>query len=249
MSSCTLHYITLVSDIAIFVLKRDVKLQLTNITLHSPHFLAHVYCGQTAGWIKMPLGTQVGLGPGHIVLDGDRAPPPQKWAQRPNFWFMSIVARRSPISATAEYLFNCPASHSRCLGISFTANFVCHCDMFPSAISEAIRAANCRRTHGSWLGLRFCSHPAVSLHLSNEPGELLQWPWSWWQHHKHYRCCYYYETASPVLRTLIDAVCCYWPSSVVCRSVCHTSESLQKRLNSSRYHLGWGLGSGQRTMN
>ena len=20
-----------------------------------PHFLAHVYCGQTAGWIKMPL--------------------------------------------------------------------------------------------------------------------------------------------------------------------------------------------------
>jgi len=26
------------------------------------------------GWIKMPLGTEVGLGPGHIVLDGDPAP-------------------------------------------------------------------------------------------------------------------------------------------------------------------------------
>ena len=25
----------------------------------SPQFLAHVYCGQTAGWIKMPLGTKV----------------------------------------------------------------------------------------------------------------------------------------------------------------------------------------------
>jgi len=25
-------------------------------------FLAHVYCGQRAAWIKMPLGTQVGLG-------------------------------------------------------------------------------------------------------------------------------------------------------------------------------------------
>jgi len=37
-----------------------------------------MYCGQTAGWIKMPLGTEVGLGPGHIVLDGDRAPLPQK---------------------------------------------------------------------------------------------------------------------------------------------------------------------------
>jgi len=29
-----------------------------------------VYCGQTGGWIRMPLGTEVGLGPGHIVLDG-----------------------------------------------------------------------------------------------------------------------------------------------------------------------------------
>ena len=27
------------------------------------------YCGQTAGCITMPLGTEVGLGPGHIVLD------------------------------------------------------------------------------------------------------------------------------------------------------------------------------------
>jgi len=25
----------------------------------SPHFLAHVYCGQTAGWIRIPLGTDV----------------------------------------------------------------------------------------------------------------------------------------------------------------------------------------------
>jgi len=26
------------------------------------------------GWIKMPLGTQVGLGPGNTVLDGDQLP-------------------------------------------------------------------------------------------------------------------------------------------------------------------------------
>ena len=37
-----------------------------------------VYCDQTVGWIKMKLGTQVGLGPGHIVLDGDPPPPPPK---------------------------------------------------------------------------------------------------------------------------------------------------------------------------
>ena len=30
-----------------------------------------MYCGQTAGWIKILLGTAVGLGPGHIVLDED----------------------------------------------------------------------------------------------------------------------------------------------------------------------------------
>ena len=37
-----------------------------------------VYCWQTVGWIKMKLGMQVGLGPGHIVLDGDPAPLPQR---------------------------------------------------------------------------------------------------------------------------------------------------------------------------
>ena len=43
-----------------------------------------MYCGQTTGWIKMPLGTEVGLGPGHTVLDGDPA----------HFRPMSVVAKR-----------------------------------------------------------------------------------------------------------------------------------------------------------
>jgi len=47
-------------------------------------FSAHVYCAQSAGCINMPLGTEVGLGPGHIVLDEDPAPPP-KGADTPNF--------------------------------------------------------------------------------------------------------------------------------------------------------------------
>jgi len=46
-----------------------------------PQFSAHFYCGQTAGCIKMVLGMEVGLGPRHIVLDGDTAPSPQKGAQ------------------------------------------------------------------------------------------------------------------------------------------------------------------------
>jgi len=39
-------------------------------TPNPTQFLAHVYCGQTAGWMKTPLGTEVDLGPDHIVLDG-----------------------------------------------------------------------------------------------------------------------------------------------------------------------------------
>ena len=57
---------------------------------HSPQFLADVYCGQTAGWIKMQLGTEADLGPGDIVLDGVAVP--QKRGTAPNFQFVSIVA-------------------------------------------------------------------------------------------------------------------------------------------------------------
>jgi len=36
-----------------------------------PHpIFGNVYCGQTAGWMKKPLGTEVDLDPGHIVFDG-----------------------------------------------------------------------------------------------------------------------------------------------------------------------------------
>ena len=62
-----------------------------------PKFSAHVYCGQTAGWIKMVLGMEVGLGPVHIVLDGDTAPLPKKGGRAslpPNFRSTFIVAKR-----------------------------------------------------------------------------------------------------------------------------------------------------------
>jgi len=37
-----------------------------------------VYCGETVAWIKMPLGTEVGLGPGDIMLGGDPAPSTER---------------------------------------------------------------------------------------------------------------------------------------------------------------------------
>jgi len=41
----------------------------------APQFSAYVYCGQTAGWIKMPLSTKVGLSPSDSVRWGPSAPP------------------------------------------------------------------------------------------------------------------------------------------------------------------------------
>jgi len=61
---------------------------------HSPQFLANVCCGQTAGSIKMPLGTEVDLGPGDIVLDGFPTPLQQWDTAWLNFRPMSVVAKQ-----------------------------------------------------------------------------------------------------------------------------------------------------------
>jgi len=66
----------------------------TKATEPPPRFSAHVPCGQTAGWIKMALGIEMGLGPGYIVLDWDPTPSPKKGAEPPpNFWPISVVAK------------------------------------------------------------------------------------------------------------------------------------------------------------
>jgi len=48
-----------------------------------PQFYVHVYCGRLAGWIKMALGMEVGLAPGHIVLDEEPAPSPKMGQSSP----------------------------------------------------------------------------------------------------------------------------------------------------------------------
>jgi len=42
----------------------------------------------------MPLDMEVGLGSGHIVLDGDTAALPPKWDKAPKFRSISTVAKR-----------------------------------------------------------------------------------------------------------------------------------------------------------
>ena len=52
-----------------------VQIKTGNHGTTAAHILAHVYCRQTAGWIKMPFGMAVRVGPDHIVLDGNPARP------------------------------------------------------------------------------------------------------------------------------------------------------------------------------
>jgi len=74
---------------------------------HIPQFSAHVCCDQTDGWIKTLLGTEVGLGKCYIVLDGNPAPSNKRGtAAAVTFRPISIVAKRSPISSTAEHLLH-----------------------------------------------------------------------------------------------------------------------------------------------
>jgi len=57
----------------------------------APQFLAHVHCGQMAGWNKMPLGMEACLGPGDVVLDGTEHSPKRDTV--PSFRPMSVVAK------------------------------------------------------------------------------------------------------------------------------------------------------------
>jgi len=61
----------------------------------------YVYCGQTIGWIKLPLGIEVVLGPGHIVLDGDPPPPHGKGQGSPPPLFGPLC------SGTIAHLSSC----------------------------------------------------------------------------------------------------------------------------------------------
>jgi len=74
--------------------------------LSCPSYLSvtSVHCGQTVGWIKIPLGADVRIGPVDIVLDADPDPTTDSGTATPTFRPRSLVSKRSPISATALLL-------------------------------------------------------------------------------------------------------------------------------------------------
>jgi len=67
-------------------IRSDRCLSVLSVTL--------VYCDQKVRWVRMPLGTEIGLGPGHIVLYWTQLSPTERGTAAPTFWPMSIVAKR-----------------------------------------------------------------------------------------------------------------------------------------------------------
>jgi len=69
-----------------------------------PQFSFHVYCGQMAGWMKTPLGMEVDLGRGHIVLRRGPSSPTERHSSPPPLVGPCLLWSRLPISATTELL-------------------------------------------------------------------------------------------------------------------------------------------------
>jgi len=103
-----------------------VRWGLSSLRLKKGHRAPHSWpmsaVAQTAAWIKMPLGTKEGPRPRrHCVKYGSSSP--KKGHSAPTFRPMFILAKRSPISASAELLLNFAVCRdaSRRAGSSATA--------------------------------------------------------------------------------------------------------------------------------
>jgi len=101
----------------------------------------------------MKLGMQVGLGPGHIVLDGDPAPPPQ-WAQSPKFsahvccgqmagWMKLVLGKEVGLGPSDFVLDGDPAPSSPKRGRSPVPNF--------RLISIVAKRLDVSRCHLVWM--------------------------------------------------------------------------------------------------
>ena len=85
----------------------------------SPRFSAHLYCGQTAGCIKMPHhGMKVGLSPGNFVLDGDPALYPKMGGAPPNFRPTSILWPNGCMDQDAALYGSRPRPRPHCPPVS-----------------------------------------------------------------------------------------------------------------------------------
>ena len=77
-------------------------------------FSVHVYCGQTAAWIKMPLGTEVGLVLRNIVFIVDPAIPQTKGTPTPPNFGPCLLCPYGWMDADAAWYGSRPRPRPHC---------------------------------------------------------------------------------------------------------------------------------------
>jgi len=77
---------------------------------------------QMVGWVKMPLGMEVGLGPGDIMLDGDPAPPMEKGTTAPPLFGPCLLWPNGRPSQQLLSSYNSNISLNQC--------FICRCVLY-----------------------------------------------------------------------------------------------------------------------
>ena len=112
-------------------------------------FSAHVYCAKRLdGWMKTPLGTEVDLGPGQIVLVRDPAPPPPKGAQHPPSFLAHVYCGHGRPS---QLLLSCCFSMEETPGVfdrpaknrqPCSAMLLCNVCDFSSELSDTTKASD-----------------------------------------------------------------------------------------------------------
>jgi len=105
---------------------------------HSPQFSAPVCFCKTAGWIKIPLATEVGLGPGDIVLDGDPALQKGGTAPRPIFGLCPLWPNGGASQLLLRTCYNRPKSHE-----TSNKTFVCYAYDGPAFSSSIVTIPHC----------------------------------------------------------------------------------------------------------
>ena len=152
-------------------------------TSTATQFLAHFYCGQMAGWMKRPLGTEVDLGPGYIVLYGVPAP-----AKQPPIFGLCLLWPRSLISANVELLlklisvkqkFCCckwMGNNSICSKYDSCPRIAC---CIPSKFKRCLTAPQLNCIHSSVRNITFLFKCKSKSNVANALLPSLQSNWQW----------------------------------------------------------------------
>jgi len=112
-----------------------------------------VYCGQKVGQIKTKLGMQVGLGPDHIVLDGDPGlPSPNKGQSPPPIFVPCLLCPNGSMDQDATWCGGRPQPKRHC--VSWGAAAPPKRGQTPNCWPMSIVAKRLHGSNATWYGGR-----------------------------------------------------------------------------------------------